>query len=157
MDEIVWAVNPLHDSIESLVNYLHKFAGDFLESAGVRCRFDVPLQLPAWQISSEVRHNVFLGFKGALTNTVKHASASEVRISMTVEPAGFSLVIQDDGRGFDPNMAEAADSPGRAHVINGNGLQNMRRRMAEVGGRFEIHTAPGKGTRVIFHLPVNQG
>ena len=57
MDEIVWAVNPKHDMLESLANYLEKFAQDFLASAGIRCRLDLPGQFPAWPLTAEVRHN----------------------------------------------------------------------------------------------------
>ena len=47
MDEIVWAVNPKHDTLDSLVTYLGRFAQQFLSAAGIRCRLDVPLYLPA--------------------------------------------------------------------------------------------------------------
>ena len=43
MDEIVWAVNPKHDTLDSLVTYLGRFAQQFLSSAGIRCRLDVPV------------------------------------------------------------------------------------------------------------------
>ena len=46
MDEIVWAVNPRHDTVEGLANYLEKFALDFLGAAGIRCRLDFPEQYP---------------------------------------------------------------------------------------------------------------
>ncbi|HEX7569127.1 MAG TPA: two-component regulator propeller domain-containing protein, partial [Verrucomicrobiae bacterium] len=81
MDEIVWAVNPQHDTLDSLGTYLGKFTQDFLESAGVRCRLDVPMQLPNWRLNAEVRHNVFLAYKECLNNVVRHAAATEVRVS----------------------------------------------------------------------------
>ncbi|HLP78838.1 MAG TPA: two-component regulator propeller domain-containing protein, partial [Candidatus Paceibacterota bacterium] len=73
MDEIVWAVNPRHDTLESLATYLEKFAQDWLVTMGIRCRLDLPLQFPEWHLSSEVRHNVFLAFKEALHNSMKHS------------------------------------------------------------------------------------
>ena len=75
LDEIVWAVNPRHDTLESLANYLSRFAYDFLSVAEIRCRLDLPLQLPAVLVTTEVRHNLFLAFKEALNNVVKHAAA----------------------------------------------------------------------------------
>ena len=63
MDEIVWAVNPRHDSLEGLTSYLEKFAQDLLAAAGIRCRLDIPMEFPSWRPTADVRHNLFLAFK----------------------------------------------------------------------------------------------
>ena len=152
MDEIVWAVNPTHDTLDSLVTYLGRFAQQFLSSAGVRCRLDLPVYLPAWALTSEIRHNVFLAFKEALNNVVKHAAATEVRIALQLEPDGFVLVLADNGRGFDLNHASQGVNPRAdgARPGEGNGLGNMKKRLEEIGGRCEWMTHPGEGTRARF-------
>ena len=148
MDEIVWAVNPRHDTLEGLLNYLEKFAQDFLHTAGIRCRLDLPEAFPAWPLNAEVRHNLFLAFKEALNNAVRHAAASEVRVALTLEPGGLALAVQDNGCGFSAGArAGAAD-----RFASGDGLENMRRRLAGVGGHCEIHSAPGQGTKVVFRI-----
>ena len=76
MDEIVWAVNPKHDTLESLTSYLEKFAQDLLATAAIRCRLDMPVQFPEWRLTAEVRHNVFLAFKEALHNVVRHSGGN---------------------------------------------------------------------------------
>jgi signal transduction histidine kinase len=152
MDEIVWAVNPKHDTLDSLVTYLGRFAQQFLSSAGVRCRLDVPVYLPALALTSEIRHNVFLAFKEALHNIVKHAAATEVRISLQLEPGGFVLMVADNGRGFDPSLSDHSPAPrlDGARIGAGNGLPNMKKRLEEIGGRCEWKTRPGEGTRASF-------
>ena len=153
MDEIVWAVNPKHDTLDSLATYLGRFAQGFLAAAHVPCRLDVPMQLPAWPLTAEVRHNLFLAFKEALHNAVKHAKTSEVHISVTIDTTGFTLCVEDKGRGFDANGWQPpgieALRPGA-----GNGLANMRQRLTEIGGRCEIESEPGIGTTVEFVVPV---
>jgi signal transduction histidine kinase/ligand-binding sensor domain-containing protein len=152
MDEIVWAVNPRHDTLESLVNYLEKFAQDLLATAGIRCRLDLPLQFPEWRLTSEVRHGLFLAFKEALHNVVKHSAASEVHIRLTPQTALFELAIEDNGRGFTPEaLNRPSADPGR--LASGNGLENMTRRLTEIHGRCDIQSAPGQGTRVLFAVP----
>jgi signal transduction histidine kinase/ligand-binding sensor domain-containing protein len=146
MDEIVWAVNPHHDTPEGLVNYLEQFALEFLGAAAIRCRLDLPMQLPAWPLMAETRHNLFLALKEALHNVVKHAGASEVRIALTLAPRAMTLSVEDNGRGFDP-----ADSN-----LTGNGLENMRRRLEHIGGRCEISGARGQGVRVVFVVPMRK-
>src|SRR5882724_4400922 len=146
MDEIVWAVNPKHDTVDSLVTYLGRFAQTFLGTAGIRCRLEVPLQLLAWTVTAEIRHNVFLAFKEALNNAVKHAGASEVRISLEVRPSGLLLLVADNGSGFEINGFEnsLAIHPDSTRLATGNGLLNMRKRLDEIGGRCEWDTARGE-------------
>jgi signal transduction histidine kinase/ligand-binding sensor domain-containing protein len=153
MDEIVWAVSPRHDTLESLASYLEKFAQDLLATAGIRCRLDLPLQFPEWRLTSEVRHNLFLAFKEALHNAVKHSAASEAHVRLAPLAASFELVIEDNGRGFAPETrSRPTDDPGR--FASGNGLGNMARRLAEIHGRCDIQSAPGQGTRVVFLVPI---
>ncbi len=149
MDEIVWAVNPQHDTMDSLVTYLGRFAQNFLHVAGIRCRLDLPLDLPALALTAEIRHNVFLAFKEALHNVVKHAKATEVRLSLELRPEGFMLVIADNGRGFTwhPGQGPATEPADGQRLASGNGLTNMQKRLEEIGGCCGWDTAPGEGTR----------
>jgi signal transduction histidine kinase/ligand-binding sensor domain-containing protein len=153
MDEIVWAVNPRHDTMDSLASYLEKFAQDLLATAGIRCRLDLPMQLPGWRLTAEVRHNLFLAFKEALHNVIKHSAASEVHIGLTPKTASFELVVEDNGRGFVPGIKDKTlDDPSR--FASGNGMENMTRRLAEVHGHCDIRSTPGQGTKVIFTVPL---
>jgi len=156
LDEIVWAVNPKHDTLDSLVTYLGRFAQNFLSAADIRCRLDVPLHLPAWALTAEIRHNVFLAFKEGLHNAIKHAHASEVRISLELQPNGFVLLIADNGRGFDWNRLKTRAAPpvNGVQLAGGNGILNMQRRLEEVGGSCEWVTAPEEGTRVKLSILV---
>ena len=155
MDEIVWAVNPENDSLDGLATYLGGFAQELLTSAGLRCRLDFPVQLPQWSLTAEARHNVFLAFKEALNNVLKHAGASEVQITLTVEAKAFVLSVQDDGRGL---PAEPSGQPGSAasqvRGRGGHGLVNMRSRMEGIGGKFNAISEPSGGTTVSFRVPM---
>jgi signal transduction histidine kinase/ligand-binding sensor domain-containing protein len=150
MDEIVWAVNPKHDSLDSLFAYLGRFAQNFLSTAGIRCRLDEPPQLPVWALTAEVRHNVFLAFKESLHNVVRHATATEVRIALELQIDRFILTVTDNGRGFDwTSVTNQAPPPSdSSRTSSGNGVANMQRRLEEIGGRCDWHTSPGHGTRV---------
>jgi len=152
MDEIVWAVSPRHDTLEGLATYLEKFAHDWLATAGFRCRLDLPLQFPEWHLTSEMRHNVFLAFKEALHNTVKHSGATEVLIRLAVREKSFELSVEDNGRGFAIGEKGTEVSPAQGRAASGNGLENMRRRLAAIGGGCEIQSTPGAGTRVVFSV-----
>jgi signal transduction histidine kinase len=154
MDEIVWAVNPKHDTLDSLVTYLGRYAQSFLNGAGLRCRLDVPLNLPPAALTSEVRHNLFLTLKEALNNVVRHAHASEVRVSLALNSRQFALVVTDNGCGFDPVALPTNQPETRSERISGgNGLSNMKRRLEEIGGHCSWESSPGNGTRVELKVP----
>jgi len=154
LDEIVWAVNPRHDRLDSLANYLSRFANEYLSAADIRCRLEVPLQLPSVPVPADVRHNLFLAFKEALNNIVKHAAASEVRVELKFNLPELALLVSDNGRGF--AFAGSEKSPGAQadRIMSGNGLPNMKRRITEIGGVCEIFNEPGKGAKVKFTLPL---
>lgn len=152
MDEIVWAVNPRHDTIESLINYISRFAQDFLSTAQIRCRLAMPLQLPDVFVRSEVRHNLFLACKEALNNVVKHAAAREVRLGLELVRGGLKLSISDDGQGFDLGNRTAKVAGARRG--RGNGLANMEQRLRQIGGSSQMQSAPGKGTTAEFFVPL---
>ncbi|HEY5912971.1 MAG TPA: two-component regulator propeller domain-containing protein [Verrucomicrobiae bacterium] len=162
LDEIVWAVNPRHDTLDSLVTYLGRFTQQFLSAAQIRCRLDVPLQLPPWPLTAEIRHNVYLALKETLNNVVKHAAATEVRVSLELLPNGFCLLVVDNGQGFDLQSAEPPlllpPGPSGAEqslrISSGNGLANIRKRLEDIGGRCDWYTAPGEGTRVTISVPI---
>jgi len=146
LDEIVWAANPANDTLEGLVNYICKYAQDFLGTAGLRHRLEMPAQLPATDIAPDFRHNVFLVAKEAINNVVKHAQAQAVWVRARIEAGALVIEVQDDGRG--PADAATATERGR------NGLQNMRRRMEDVGGTFTITPAAERGTLVRLTAPL---
>ena len=153
MDEIVWAVSPRHDSVESLFAYLEKFAHDWLAAAGIRCRFDIPLQHPEWRLTSEMRHNLFLACKEALHNVVKHSGATEVYIRFAIHSGSLVLEIEDNGRGFDAATRELASADAQRRISGGNGLKNMAHRLAAIGGTYDLQSNSGKGTKVVFTVP----
>ncbi len=148
LDEIVWAVDPRHDTLDSLVDYMCRYAQSFLTPAGLRCRLDVPVEVPPWPLTAEIRHHLFLAFKETLNNISKHAAATEVRVSFELRASGaFALAVKDNGRGFETSDAASAQ-PDR--IAAGNGLPNLTARLARIGGQVEIESQTGKGTRVTF-------
>jgi len=146
LDEIVWAVNPRNDTLRSLVEYLTELARELFENTPVRCRFQIAADLPPLPLPPELRHNLFLTVKEALNNVLKHSRASELVLSAGTADHRIEIRLRDDGVGFDP---AAMPSPGEH-----NGLENMRRRMESIGGKFALETAPGKGTTILLMVDI---
>jgi ligand-binding sensor domain-containing protein/signal transduction histidine kinase len=144
LDEIVWAANPSNDTLEGLISYICKYAQEYLAVAGLRYRLEVPSHLPAAPIAPDVRHNVFLASKEAVTNVVRHAKATSAWLRLNIDRGCFTLEIADNGRG----LTEADARKAR------NGLRNMRKRMEEIGGQFSIGPGAEGGAVVRLTAPI---
>jgi signal transduction histidine kinase len=144
MDEIVWTINPKNDTLDNLANYIFQYAQEYFQNTGVRCRLDLPARLPDYAISTEQRHNLFMAFKEALNNVLKHANATEVRIGLTVADSRLTILITDNGRGFLNGEARTS----------GNGLDNMKQRLERIAGRLVLQTEPAGGTTVRMEATV---
>jgi signal transduction histidine kinase/ligand-binding sensor domain-containing protein len=138
LDEIVWAINPRNDSLPNLIGYLGQYAVEFLRAAGLRCQIDLPDNPPEIAIRSDVRHNLFLVLKEALTNAARHAQATTVRVQARLDGNSLEIGVEDDGRGMDLAAAET----------RGDGLSNMRQRMTAAGGVLRLESGPGAGTKL---------
>ena len=156
LDEIVWAVNPQNDTIESLAAYLCQYATEYFQGTNVAVDLRIPNDLPHVPLSSEIRHNLFLAFEEVISNALKHSQASQVRVEIFFTPAQFTIVIRDNGRGFVPPARAngAPEGPTNRTRRIGNGLRNMKERLRAVGGECQIESAPNQGTTVTLRLPL---
>jgi signal transduction histidine kinase len=112
------------------------------------------MEFPTWRLTADVRHNVFLAFKEALHNVVKHSAASEASIRLTAGATSFELVVEDNGRGFTAGDGKKTASEDSDRLLSGNGLENMTRRLSEIRGQCQIQSVPGQGTRITFTVPI---
>jgi signal transduction histidine kinase len=143
LDAIVWTVNPKNDSLSVTVSYLCQTVQDLTRDAGIRCRLEIPDEIPEMVLGAMVRHNLLLAGKEAVHNVLKHAGSGVLRLRMECRAKDLRLEVSDDGCGFETAAASNLRT----------GLDSMRQRMADVGGTLELSSAPGQGTTVAFVLP----
>src|SRR5262249_1826438 len=104
------------DTLPGFMDYASAFTEEFLRVAGLRCRMDLPAELPKWPMDAELRYNLFLALKEALNNIVKHARATEVRVGLRLENNSFTLFIEDNGQGLKKPGNGEAKANGRAET-----------------------------------------
>lgn len=146
LDELVWAVNAGNDNVEGFASYAGRLAEEYAAAAGMRLRLSVQPRLEAFELSADARRHLYLAYKEALNNAVKHAQATELRVAIGVIDGTLRVGVADNGRGLD-----GAGDP------TGNGLTNMRERLAAIGGTVAFESTPGAGCRVTFALPLAAG
>jgi signal transduction histidine kinase len=146
LEEIVWAMNPERDSLGALVSYFSFFADRFLGLANIKLIIDTSEDAASLAVDARVRHQLFLVFKEALANVVRHSGASEVRVIVRVEDRALRAMVADNGCGL-----HTPDATTGGH----EGIANMRRRMEKIGGQFEITGEAGHGTTVKFSVTLD--
>jgi signal transduction histidine kinase len=141
LGEIVWAVNPSHDTLESLSSYLKNYSAHYLEGTGIKGEYDFPINILPRNVEPALKRNVFLVLKEALNNAVKYANADTIWVTFITEGNTFKLSIRDNGVGFNPE--EKSQNGG-----SGNGLVNMKKRMELLGCQYNIQSETGKGCTI---------
>ncbi len=140
LDQIVWTVNPRHDTLGSMADYLCDHATGFLADAGLTCHFEMSTAGRESVLPFAIRHPLLMAVKEAL----KHAGASRVVISMAATSRAIELEVTDDGKGI---------TTGENDPACGDGLANMAGRLSEIGGTCVIGCLPSGGTRVTLSVP----
>ena len=143
MDGLVWAVDPAHDTLDQFATHLTRLGEEIYRDSEVRLRLDIPDELPPRQLVSDLRHNLALATKESMHNVLKHAGPCEVHISLRYAGDSIAIEIRDTGCGFQPDGGSS-----------GHGRGNLASRLAEIGGTFEISSAPGRGTCVRLSCPL---
>jgi signal transduction histidine kinase len=144
LDEIVWAVNPRNDTVASLASYFGSYAQRLLDLASVSCGLDMAEDLPDYPLDPKFRQELFLAFKEAVTNVVRHSGATQAWLRISVRDNQLVVEVTDNGRGFDLQARQAGS----------DGLANMDERLKSLGGNCEIQSGAQKGTTVRFRAPL---
>lgn len=142
LDEIVWAASPDNDTVTSLVEYCLCYLERIMGKASIRMRLLVAENIPAASLGAGVRHQLFLAFREAVTNIIRHAGADEVYVTVEMPSGNLVITLQDNGVGMDM-LRETSGC---------NGLLNMKHRLEEIGGICIITSVPEHGTTVRFEL-----
>ena len=142
LDEAVGEVRRIsHDMVTiTLARFgLQKALEDLCDSVRIHGRLEVELNLFGLERRTDRALEIAIHrmVQELVSNVLKHAGASELSVSVMRQPGRFSVIVADDGRGFDTSMA-----------ADGIGLDNVRTRAAAIGATVHIDSAPGKGTTV---------
>jgi signal transduction histidine kinase/ligand-binding sensor domain-containing protein len=146
--EIVWTVNPANDTLENVFayarNYVSKIFDEHSDISSV-IDFPEPANIPHnVSVNPEVKRNILLILKEALTNVIKHSNANEVYFSLREEESQLIMKISDNGKGITEQI----------NTSMGNGIKNMRKRAESVNGKIEIRPNPVTGTSIHVFIPL---
>jgi signal transduction histidine kinase len=101
-------------------------------------------------LSPGIRRAIYRMAQEALANSARHSGAQSARLCLTVTDDEVHLVVSDEGKGFDPQVA-LSRSQNREHF----GLHGMQERVHAMGGEFEINSQPNAGARIMISIPIH--
>ncbi len=126
---------------------LRSYAKEFSENTGIRV--DVQLLGLTERLSAELETVLYRVVQEALTNVARHSGASGCRVTLRRKEDAVQGVVEDNGKGFNPERVLLSDDHGR-----GLGLHGMKERIELVGGQLEFESRPGEGTSIFIEVPV---
>jgi signal transduction histidine kinase len=141
LSDIVWNINPRYDDAESLFIRMKRYAADMFDARNIIGQFTFPDEIKNMNITMAQRRDLYLIFKEAVNNLVKYSGAANAVIQISMAGKTISMLVKDDGKGFDAASAE-----------KGNGLRNMRQRAQASGAEISIKSQMGKGTEIYLQL-----
>ena len=142
MSDIVWAINPVNDDMEKILLRMQGHAAELCAIKNVVLHVDADERARHLKFGPEHRKNIYLVFKEALNNALKYADCENIWLTVQQKGNRFLMQIRDDGKGFNT-----------AGQLDGNGLNNMKRRAADIGGVLTITSHKEQGTLVEMLLP----
>jgi signal transduction histidine kinase len=141
MNEIVWALNVHNDTLDSLVAFIRKYARDFLQDTSIKLVFEEDVNQD-FTLQGNVRRSIYLVVKEAINNVVKHADAQQVNLNIQTDNNKLTIMIEDDGKGINEEKKSAF----------GNGLRNMKQRIEDIGGTFDMYQTKGMVVSIEYNF-----
>jgi signal transduction histidine kinase len=146
INEIIWNMNIKNDNLESLSDYILRFASCFLEEASIHFSWNEDLTEKNILVSGQQRRTIYLCVKELINNIVKHAEATKVMLNIVYAQNQLTIEIKDNGLGLYNSNAKTSGT--------GNGLANIKKRIESMKGTVTWKDeAPGTFVRIMVPLP----
>tara|TARA_R110002124_G_C8971830_1_gene515223 strand:- start:5604 stop:8498 length:2895 start_codon:yes stop_codon:yes gene_type:complete len=142
ISDIVWTINPEHDDWTTFLAKCRRHASDIFESQNIEFSLEMDENIPD-ELGMELRKNLWLIFKEIITNIIKHSAANYVLIRFKTTNKKISILIKDNGKGFDLDSAE-----------KGNGIESIKKRVYALRGEVELVSNVDQGTFWKIQIPL---
>jgi signal transduction histidine kinase len=145
MNDIIWSMKTSGQQLTSMAVKIKNYGADLLTEKNIDCQYEIDAAAENNIQSIEARRNILLVIKEAMNNIAKYSQASKAWIKIWIDKDNLCLLVEDNGQGFDESI-----------VRKGNGLQNMRQRLHDLGGELSIETKSGQGCRITAFIKITK-
>lgn len=144
MKEIIWSLNESNQNLENLIYYIRGQMSEMLENANVDFKCYLPETIPDVFFGWKRNRNTYLLVKEVINNAFKHSNAKTITLDFEIDN-DLKIKVTDDGKGFDTSKN-----------FNGNGLNNYKKRVADLNAKYDLKSEIGVGTTFEFRLAINK-
>ncbi|MBT8233987.1 MAG: hypothetical protein HKO66_03775 [Saprospiraceae bacterium] len=149
MNDIVWTISAENDKAINVINRMRAYISELTEATAWKIQIDYDDSIHKTDLSMIQRRNIYLVFKEAVNNAIKHSKGKVLTISLSKKAKKIILIIEDDGVGMKSNDEIEKFS------LGGNGIKNMKRRAEELDGVLKINSQSGAGTTISLTCNLN--
>jgi signal transduction histidine kinase len=145
IQEITFLIQEIHPAAlkeKGLAAALREYVFEWSSRTGITANLEITGEN---RLSLEVEQALYRSMQEALANVARHSGANQVEMALNIQPACVTVSIADNGQGFDLQ-----------NMKNGMGLNSIRERVESLSGKFDIDSAPGAGTQLAIHIPVEE-
>ena len=145
LDDIIWSINPNHDTVADIAARMRRFATEIFDAKDIVANISIAGEVEKTRIGMHRRRDIWLCYKEAINNLAKYAKCTKAHIDIRLKDKNLCIEVKDNGVGFDTTQTR-----------RGNGLSNMEKRSLKRGGTVSINSVLGKGTTVKIVIPVRR-
>ena len=142
MSDVVWAIDPENDRLRDLAQRMRWLGGEVFQARKIQFQFQGPVEGEDFEVRTDLRREIFLIFKEAVNNIIRHSGGTEAHVEFRSEGEWLVLKVADNGRAFDPSR-----------IHGGHGVRSMRERANRMGGILRIVSEPRMGTTLTLRVP----
>jgi two-component system, NarL family, sensor histidine kinase UhpB len=143
VDEIIWSISPMNDSLQGIILRLKEYAQPLAVSKNIKFEMKADAEIEKLNLDVEVRRNLYLIVKEAINNLMKYSEATEASVHFNKDKKNLLVKIVDNGKGFDNEQ-----------ITTRNGLKNMQARAAEIKGNLKFETQKDAGSKLTLEIPM---
>ncbi len=144
MNEIVWALNIKNDNLLGTIAYIRQYVVQALDDMHIACKVQVDNSIPNLNVDGKYRRALFLILKELTNNIIKHSHATIVHISISYAHHKLSIIITDDGIGFNIHNVKH----------NNFGISGLKARVLALQGTIDYNTTSGTSTTILLPMAV---
>ncbi|NJO01558.1 MAG: hypothetical protein HC880_07600 [Bacteroidia bacterium] len=142
INDVVWSIDERYDKLQDLMSRMQTYLHEVLEPAGIQPIFRSETSHPDKMLDIQARRSIYLIFKEAVHNVIKHSNATQLELCIREMKNYFEMSIRDNGNGVGKSLGSL-----------GHGLKNMQQRAKEMGGQLEIYAQAGYHIKLTKYLP----
>ena len=143
ISDMIWTLRPHSNYMNDLADRMREYANKNLEKSNIDYQIHIPRDLSPAPLNVEMRRNIYLIYKEALNNVIKHSDARTLEISLIADERKVTMMVADDGHGFNQNDSSKGI---------GTGLVTMQKLSQDIGAVLTTETKKGGGTKIYVTL-----